>query len=185
MTPIVIHALIWLPIATVTAVAMDLWAALLHGRVWHRWLWTVHVSHHVPRRGRFEANDALSILHAPIAMALILWGCASAPAPLREVAFGVGIGMTLFGVAYVVVHDGLVHQRLPVRVLLRLGYFRSVVRAHRVHHATPRGGVPYGFFLGPWELARSRKHGRPKRVTAQPTLRGPSQHSIGPDRSDA
>ncbi len=176
------HALLWLPIAAVTAVAMDLWAALLHGRVWHAWMWPVHRSHHQPRRGSFEANDALSVLHAPLAIALLLWGCASRPTVLREVAFGVGLGMSVFGLAYLVVHDGLVHGRLPVRVLLRLAYFRSVVRAHRVHHATIPAGPPYGFFLGPRELARSRRVTRPHRPA---TSRVPRADPSGPSSTQA
>lgn len=155
-------ALVWIPVALVVAAAMELWAMLLHGRIWHSLLWRVHRSHHRKRRGRFEANDALSVLHAPIAIALILYGCAAAPSLLRELAFGVGIGMTLFGVAYVIVHDGLVHGRLPVEALARIPYFARVRDAHRIHHSKGARG-PYGLFLGPWELAResSGKLGKP------------------------
>lgn len=145
-------ALIWLPVALVVAVWMDVWAALLHGLVWHRALWPIHRSHHLPRRGRYEKNDALSVLHAPIAIALILYGCQAEPGVVREIAFGVGIGMTLFGVSYFVVHDGLVHGRLPVAFLLRVGYLRRVVEAHRKHHEGSRGRPPYGLFFGPVEL---------------------------------
>lgn len=151
------RALVWLPVAIVVAVAMDFWAALLHGRVWHAWLWFVHRSHHEPRRDgqRFEANDALALFHAPIAMALIIWGCEGPPIALREIAFGAGVGMTLFAVGYLIVHDGLVHGRLPVAFLLRVRYLRRVVRAHKVHHTGVTGGAPYGLFFGPWELARA------------------------------
>lgn len=154
------HAAVYVPVAILTAVLMDLWAALLHGRLWHRALFFVHASHHRPRPHgeRFEANDVLSGTHAPAAIALILWGCRAEPSVLREVAFGVGVGMSLFGVAYLVVHDGVAHHRLPVRWLLRFGYIRQVVRAHFIHHQggeTEEGGrPPYGFFFGPWELAR-------------------------------
>jgi len=143
---------VWGPTALVVAFVMDLWAALLHGLVWHGVLYGVHRSHHEPRAGRFEANDALSVLHAPIAIALVLYGCRAAPGALREVAFGVGLGMTLFGLSYLVVHDGLVHKRLPVRFLGRSRFLRAVVRAHRVHHTMARGGVPFGLFSGPLEM---------------------------------
>ncbi len=168
------HALIWAPVALVVAVSMDLWAAVLHGRVWHGWLWPVHRSHHAPRaRGaRFEANDALSLLHAPIAIALILGGCRAEEGALREVAFGVGVGMSAFGLAYLVVHDGLCHGRLPVRWLLRARYFRGVERAHRVHHTGDAGGAPYGFFFGVRELARAARTRRAARA----------QRDLGPAR---
>ena len=93
---------IWIATALVVAASMELWAAFLHGRVWHHALWRVHRSHHSRRPGRFEANDILSSLHAPIAIAFILYGCMGAPGLLRDLAFGAGIGMTLFGVAYVI-----------------------------------------------------------------------------------
>lgn len=151
------HALIWIPVAIVVAVLMDVWSMFLHGKFWHGVLWFIHKSHHEPRRGAFEHNDALSLLHAPIAIALILYGCAAEPGWLREVAYGLGIGMTMFGLSYVIMHDGLVHGRLPVSWLLRFRYVRLVAKAHGVHHEGATGGVPYGFFLGPWELRRARR----------------------------
>lgn len=169
-------AAIWIPIALVVAPLMELWAGFLHGSFWHRVLWPVHRSHHRKRRGRLEANDALSALHAPIAIALILYGCRAAPGPLREVVFGVGLGMTLFGVAYFVVHDGLAHGRLPVQLLGKIPFFARVRDAHRVHHG--RGSaVPYGFFLGPRELARARRlssmHATSPEQAPSPSVRAP------------
>lgn len=160
-------------VAVVVAAAMEPWAQLLHGRVWHRRLWGVHRSHHARRPGRFERNDALSAAHAPIATALIMVGC-NMHGLLAVAAIGTGAGMTLFGLAYVLFHDGVVHGRLPVGFLLRLPGVRRIRDAHAVHHA--RGAAPYGFFLGPRELARTRRapfvtqrpHARGERPTAQP-----------------
>lgn len=163
---------IWIAVALPVAAFMELWAAFLHGRVWHHALWRVHRSHHTRRHGRFESNDILSSLHAPIAIALILYGCMGAPGILRDVAFGAGIGMTLFGVAYVVVHDGLVHGRLPVERLANIPYFARIRAAHIEHHA--RGREPFGLFLGPREIARAaaatsheRAPSRARRPSAQ------------------
>lgn len=161
------RALIWLPIALVVAIAMEAWAALLHGRVWHRVLWKIHRSHHAKRPGRFEANDVLSVLHAPIAIALILYGCRAAPGFAREAAFGTGLGMTAFGLAYLVCHDGMVHGRLPVQRLLRWSYFQRVQDAHIEHHR--RGRAPYGFFAGPWVLARLIAQTPPRAPRASPS----------------
>ena len=164
---------IWIAVALPVAAAMELWAALLHGRVWHGVLWGVHRSHHRRRVGPFEANDLLSALHAPIAIALILYGCLGEPGALREIAFGAGIGMTLFGLAYVLVHDGLVHSRVPVGWLSRVPYLARVRDAHLVHHA--RGQAPFGLFLGPRELARSTHPAPPiAHDTALEGARGPS-----------
>ena len=153
-------------VALVVAAAMEPWARLLHGRVWHHRLWRIHRSHHARRSGRFEVNDALSAAHAPVAAALVMIGC-NIHGLLAPLAIGTGAGMTLFGVAYVVMHDGLVHGRLPVAFLLRLPSVRRIRDAHAVHHA--KGAAPYGFFLGPRELARSR---RTLLVTQGPRARG-------------
>ena len=60
--------------------------------------------------------------------------------------------MTVFGFAYIIVHDGLVHGRLPVQGLAKFRYLRQVRNAHRVHHLT--GEAPYGLFYGPWVVKR-------------------------------
>jgi beta-carotene 3-hydroxylase len=153
---------LWTLAGLPTAVFMELWAAVLHGKVWHGPLWTLHESHHAPK-GFWERNDVLSFTHAPIAMVLILFGCLGTPGAGREVVFGVGLGMTLFGIAYVVVHDGLVHGRLPVGGLARFGYLRRVRNAHQVHHRT--GAHPFGLFTGPWVVARlGRARARARRA---------------------
>jgi beta-carotene 3-hydroxylase len=146
---------VFVVVTLLIAAAMEPWARLLHGRVWHRWLWSIHRSHHEPRVGRFELNDALSFLHAPIAAGLVIVGC-QLSGVWRAMTVGIGAGMTLFGVAYVLVHDGLVHERLAFPWLMRFRFFRRVRGAHLVHHRS--GGVPYGLFLGPSELAKARPH---------------------------
>lgn len=166
------HAAIWIPVAIVVAVAMDIWAGLLHGGVWHRSLWPIHRSHHVPRTGRLERNDVLALLHAPPAIALILHGCAATESTGREIAYGVGIGMTVFAAGYATVHDGLVHGRLPVTALLRIGYLRRIVKAHRIHHTTAHGR-PYSLFFGPIEL-RIANFTRRSRRAAQRRSSGPA-----------
>ena len=128
--------LIWVSSGLVVAIAMDAWAAFLHGVVWHGALWRIHRSHHVPHPGKWEANDALSLLHAPIAIALILHGCVGAPDLAREIAYGAGLGMTAFGLAYVIVHDGLVHGRLPVAWL---GRFQVLAEVRELIGCTTRG----------------------------------------------
>jgi beta-carotene 3-hydroxylase len=171
-----INIAVWLAVGAAVACAMEPWAALLHGRVWHRLLWRIHGSHHRDRLGRLEANDALSILHAPPAIALILYGCVGPAGLVREMAFGAGLGMTAFGVAYVLVHDGLVHGRLPVGPLARSRWLDRIRRAHLAHHRREHGG-PYGLFLGPAELAREAAARRRARAPQRSAAPGPSVES--------
>ena len=158
-------------VALVVAAAMEPWARFLHGRVWHGSLWWVHRSHHGRRKGRFELNDALSAAHAPVATALVMIGC-NLHGYLAAITIGVGAGMTAFGIAYVVVHDGFVHGRLPVRFLARVGWLRRVREAHAVHHA--RGAAPYGFFLGPQELKRTPRARGERPSAPPPSARAPA-----------
>lgn len=166
--------------AVLAACAMEPWARVLHGRLWHGVLWNVHASHHEPRHGRFERNDALSGLHAPFAMALVVTGCQLHGA-LGALLVGAGAGMTAFGLAYLVVHDGLVHERLPVAFLLRFAYFRRIRAAHRVHHT--RGAEPYGLFRGPEELLALKRRERASRHVAPIAPRRPVRAPGGPVRT--
>lgn len=43
-----------------------------------------------------------------------------------------GLGITVFGMAYMFVHDGLVHKRFPVGPVANVPYFRKVAAAHLV-----------------------------------------------------
>ena len=170
MTPLLgeqAQAAATLGIAIATIAGMDLWASFLHGRFWHGPLWSIHRTHHRPRVGRWEANDALSTLHAPIAMVLIAYGCRVSGAE-RDILLGLGGGMTAFGAIYLILHDGLVHGRLPVRWLLRVPTLRAIERAHRAHHRRP-GGSPYGLLFGPWELRRARLRSLRARRPAWPS----------------
>lgn len=160
---------IWGPTMLVAALAMEGWAAFLHRFVWHGILWKIHRSHHEPRRGRFEWNDLLSALHAPIAVALILYGCKAHASILRDLLFGVGLGMTLFGLSYALVHDGFAHRRAPTRFLRRFAYFRAVALAHAIHHQGKHGRAPFGFFLAPlWMPERPAPLTKPSPSPAPP-----------------
>lgn len=170
--------LVRVAVALVVATLMDLWAMLLHGRVWHTILWPIHRSHHRKRAGIFEHNDALSALHAPIAIVAIVYACGAEPGLATDLIFGAGVGMSLFGVAYFVVHDGLVHGRLRVGALGKIPYLARVRTAHVVHHGKGRGGPPYGLFFGPWELRRAQNAGG-----AKPGSDGDHSDAASPRRS--
>lgn len=154
-------------LALVVAVAMDGWSAWMHGRLWHGPWWRTHKSHHrgprdvaadAKRRGALEFNDIFGVVHACIAAPAMAWGLQQPTQPGHAVVLATSCGMTLFGAAYFVVHDGLVHGRLPVGFLRRWRFFRRVEAAHRVHHRT--GGAPYGLFFGPFALRRDARRRR-------------------------
>lgn len=129
-----------------TFIAMEGVATLVHRHVMHGFGWGWHASHHRPRRGRFERNDLYALVFAAIAIALV-WSGTRGAWPLQWI----GAGMTLYGAAYFLVHDGLVHRRWPVGEGPRRQYLRRLVQAHRLHHALDGrdGGVSFGFLRVP------------------------------------
>ncbi|KAF8013383.1 hypothetical protein BT93_I1280 [Corymbia citriodora subsp. variegata] len=133
------------------AVGMEFWARWAHRELWHASLWHMHESHHQPREGPFELNDVFVIINAIPAIALLSYGFLNRGL-LPGLCFGAGLGITMFGMAYMFVHDGLVHRRFPVGPIANVPYLRKVAAAHQLHHSDKFDGVPYGLFLGPKEL---------------------------------
>jgi beta-carotene 3-hydroxylase len=124
-------------------VLMEPVAALLHRYVMHgRRGWTWHASHHRSRGHGLERNDLFPVVFAATTVTVMVIGASFAALhPL----LAVGSGITLYGGAYLAVHDGYVHARFGLLPGGSLRYFRSVRAAHAVHHAT--GAGPYGFLL--------------------------------------
>ncbi|GMH29582.1 hypothetical protein Nepgr_031425 [Nepenthes gracilis] len=135
------------------AVGMEFWARWAHRALWHASLWDIHESHHRPREGPFELNDAFAIINAVPAIALLSFGFFH-KGLVPGLCFGAGLGITVFGMAYMFVHDGLVHKRFPVGPIANVPYFRRVAAAHQLHHSDKFNGVPYGLFLGPKEVEK-------------------------------
>jgi beta-carotene 3-hydroxylase len=122
----------------------------------HRWLmhgpgiaW--HRSHHRPAEGRFERNDLFPLCFSVVAIALFLGASAGITA-----LWWIGLGITLYGAAYLYVHEVHIHHRLPAPAR-SARYLRWLRDAHRDHHLS--GGEPYGMLL-PVVRDRRRTAGR-------------------------
>lgn len=137
------------------AIGMELWAQYAHKALWHDFEpgWALHKSHHQPRLGPFEKNDVFAVVNAIPAMALCAYGFLT-PGVGGGLCFGTGLGITLFGISYMFIHDGLVHRRFPVGPIAEVPYLKRVAIAHKLHHSEKYDGVPWGLFLGPMELAK-------------------------------
>lgn len=130
-------------IATVLSMEAVAWA--VHKYVMHGPGWGWHRSHHVEHEDVLEKNDLYAVLFAGLALIMIVLS------PGRGPIYWIGIGMTVYGFLYFVVHDGLVHQRWPFRYVPRNGYLKRLVQAHRLHHAVDGrdGCVSFGFLYAP------------------------------------
>jgi beta-carotene 3-hydroxylase len=121
---------------------MEAFAWVTHRYVMHGALWCWHRSHHEVRHGVFELNDLFAVIFALPAILFIWLGV-----NVSSWWLPLGLGITTYGAAYAVFHDGLVHQRFPVSLDGRRSFWRARVQAHRIHHAVTarKGCVSFGF----------------------------------------
>jgi len=129
-----------------TVVAMEVLASAVHRHVMHGWGWRWHRSHHEPRHGMFETNDLYALVFAGIGLLFF-----TLLARLWPPFWWVGIGSLVYGLLYMLLHDGLVHRRLGFGLSPRSGYLKRLVQAHRLHHAVHGrdGAVSFGFLYAP------------------------------------
>ena len=142
--------LTFIGIVAATFLGMEIASYILHRYVFHGLLWKIHVTHHTANHGLFELNDVFSLGFAGAAMWLIFLG---ANDPLGDYRFAIGIGITIYGVAYFIIHDLFTHRRFyPFKSENRA--MQTIRRAHQRHHQSSEkdGFEPYGLFLFDYEL---------------------------------
>lgn len=132
-------------IVVATLFAMEAAATATHRHVMHGFGWRWHRSHHEPRNGLLEKNDLYALIFALISLGLFVAGRAIPD------LWWIGLGMASYGILYSILHDGLVHRRLPIGRVPRTGYIKRLVQAHRLHHATRtrKDAVSFGFLYAP------------------------------------
>ena len=136
------NLLIHLCLVISTVVFMEWFAAWSHEHIMHGWGWGWHKSHHESHDHAFEGNDLYALVFAGITI-FLFWVGAHYFLPLWWIA----LGITIYGLLYFFVHDGLVHQRWPFKYVPRKGYLKRIYQAHRMHHAVDGklGCVSFGF----------------------------------------
>lgn len=132
--------------------------ALMEGVAWfshkyimHGFLWVWHKSHHHPRHGVLERNDLFGFMFALPSVVLIVLGAAD-----QDWRMFAGFGIALYGVAYFLVHDVFVHQRISALKKAKGGYFKAMRATHHLHHAvhTKEGAEAFGFLFVPKKYLR-------------------------------
>jgi beta-carotene 3-hydroxylase len=146
-------------------VAMEGVAWASHKYLMHGPLWVWHASHHRVHQARFELNDLFGLAFAAATLALFWW----ATWKDWSLLWWSTLGITVYGLFYLLVHDGLVHRRFPLPWRPRRGYFYRLIQAHYLHHRTHTrdGAVSFGFLLPP-DLGRLK---RDLSVSRQSTLK--------------
>ena len=100
----------FLGLAAVSFVLMEPVTYAVHRWVMHGPGLTLHHSHHRPPLGRLEANDLFPVAFASLVGVALAVGF---NVPGYAWLVPVGTGVTLYGLAYGLVHDGVIHARLP------------------------------------------------------------------------
>lgn len=144
--------------------AMEGIAWIVHRYVMHGFLWCLHRDHHQPPEGKaLQKNDLFFLIFATPGILLIDIGASSHWVSWHGWA---GIGISLYGLAYFLVHEAVIHRRFPLFGKPRNPYFAALRHAHGEHHKS-RGrtpGVSYGMLLVPWRFFRdARGRGRASR----------------------
>ena len=122
---------------------MELFAWWAHKYIMHGWGWAWHRDHHEPHDNALEKNDLFAVVFGTINAGLYIYGSL-----FSEAVWWIAVGITLYGLIYAFIHDGLVHQRF-FRWVPKKGYAKRLVQAHKLHHATigKEGGVSFGFVI--------------------------------------
>ena len=103
---------------------------LTHKYVMHGFLWYLHEDHHKKRDGIFEKNDAFFLIFSVPSILCILFGTLQGKFWLAAI----GSGIALYGFAYFIVHDVIIHQRIKIFSRSNNVYIRSIRWAHKMHH---------------------------------------------------
>jgi len=127
------NVLFYAGIALGTAAIMEFVAWFTHKYVMHGFLWKWHEDHHKPdlKDGFFEKNDLFFLVFAIPSMALYIAGTVTPYFWL----FMVGVGISIYGMIYFLIHDVYIHRRFSWFKQLDSKYSRAILRAHGAHHA--------------------------------------------------
>ena len=114
-------------IATFIGMEGVAWSA--HKFLMHGLLWNLHEDHHKKNPSSFfEKNDYFFACPGIAAL-----GVGTFVESLSWLSF-IGVGITIYGFAYFLVHDIFIHQRFKFLRNSDNFYFRAIRRAHKMHH---------------------------------------------------
>nr|WP_149915710.1 MULTISPECIES: sterol desaturase family protein [Sphingobacterium] len=135
-------------ILLITFICMEPVTWFMHKYVMHGFLWSLHKDHHDhSHEGVFEKNDYFFFIFSIPAILLFYFGTRGEVNYL----FFIGLGITLYGIAYFFVHDIFIHQRIKLLRDTQSPYLLAIRRAHKQHHkhVNKEEGECFGFLFVP------------------------------------
>ena len=134
-------------ITTLTFFTMEFVAWFTHKYIMHGMLWNVHLDHHqVDKTKKIQKNDYFFLIFALPSMLSIILGSINSNYFLY-----IGIGIALYGFAYFIVHEIIIHQRIKIFRNTNSKYIRAIKRAHKIHHKNigKEDGESFGMLIVP------------------------------------
>lgn len=141
--------------------SMEAVAWLTHKYVMHGFLWFLHKDHHKKDTyGFFELNDFFFLIFAIPGMVGVFYGMMND----FNYFFYIGLGITIYGFTYFLVHDLFIHQRFKILRHSDNVYFRAIRRAHKMHHKHlgKEDGECFGMLWVPLKYFRQERETRQK-----------------------
>jgi len=117
-------------IALLTFCIMEGITWLTHRFVMHGFLWFLHEDHHKKGKGFFEKNDAFFVIFAIPSWLCIMLGSMNQ----MYWVVAIGAGIALYGFAYFLVHEIIIHQRFKLFTRSNYRYIKAIRWAHKMHH---------------------------------------------------
>jgi len=135
--------LVFILVTIATFSSMEAVTWFTHKYVMHGFGWFLHEDHHQPGYPHvFEKNDAFFVVFAIPSILLFYFGIRPTLNPL----FFIGLGILLYGIAYFLVHDVLIHRRFSWFKNTNNWYLKGLRKAHKIHHK--KMGKPDGECFG-------------------------------------
>jgi beta-carotene 3-hydroxylase len=139
-------------------VSMEAVAWFTHKYIMHGILWVLHKDHHNKQSpGFFEHNDFFFLIFAIPGIICLFLGMQNG----YNFLFWIGLGITIYGFAYFLVHDIFIHQRFRLFRNSKSRYLTAIRRAHKMHHKhiDKEEGECFGMLWVPMKYFRQLRSG--------------------------
>ena len=139
----------------ITTISMEGVAWLMHKYIMHGIGWKLHEDHHVRDNhdSFFERNDTFFLFFSILAIsAFTIWTVFDS-----TIALGIGVGISIYGSIYFVIHDLFIHQRVKIWRNTKNPYLLAIRRAHKMHHKHlgKEDGECFGMLWVPWKYFKA------------------------------